>query len=61
MLCNQSAGDIEAYRAGALGSILINDRFVDFSYVEPLPASELSIKDYDFVMSYAKSIKCEFL
>ena len=61
VLCNQSAGDIAAYRAGALGSISINDRSEDYSNVEPLPALVLSIKDYDFIMSYMKSIKCEFL
>lgn len=60
MLCDVSDGDVEASRAGALGSILKNDQPGDFSFVVPLPSSALSADKYDMVMSYAYSTKYGF-
>jgi hypothetical protein len=47
----------EAFRARALGSIMLNDTFEDVSNVVPLPASSLNPHDSDLVMSYLKSTK----
>ncbi|KAJ6984518.1 hypothetical protein NC653_022713 [Populus alba x Populus x berolinensis] len=45
----------EAFRARALGSIMLNDTYEDVSNVVPLPASSLNPHDSDLVMSYLKS------
>ncbi|XP_022714512.1 subtilisin-like protease SBT4.3 [Durio zibethinus] len=57
VLCDQFKGSFEAHRAGAAGSILLNEDFKNLSSMVSLPALALSNDNYDFVKSYVKSTK----
>ena len=57
VLCDEFRGNFEAHAAGAVGSILLNEKFENFSAVVSLPASALSNDNYDFVRSYVNSTK----
>ncbi|KAK9279025.1 hypothetical protein L1049_012700 [Liquidambar formosana] len=52
VLCDIPMGKSEAYRAGAIGSVLKVGDIVDASFVVPLPAVVLSGEDYNLVRSY---------
>ncbi|KAL0887190.1 hypothetical protein Bca101_011173 [Brassica carinata] len=45
----------EAYKAGAIGSIVVDTYTRDVSIVHPFPVSSLSSEDYESVKSYVKS------
>lgn len=61
VVCNgTSNGVAEAYRVGALGSIVQNDAEHNFSGVLPFPASVLSAQDVSLVKAYVKSTKYFF-
>ena len=55
VVCDNYAGITEAYRAGALGSIVGSGKQQDVSFVLPLPASALNNTDYMALMSYLNS------
>ncbi|XP_021832758.1 subtilisin-like protease SBT4.10 [Prunus avium] len=56
LVCDASDGDIVALQAGALGSIVISAS-EDVAFIVPLPATGLSIKDYEGLKSYLNSTK----
>ncbi|KAK8645543.1 hypothetical protein V6N13_119369 [Hibiscus sabdariffa] len=56
-LCDQFIGNFEAHNAGAAGAIVLNDHSDNVSFVTPLPASALSVRNYDLVKSYMNSTK----
>ncbi|GMI92179.1 subtilase 4.13 [Hibiscus trionum] len=56
-VCDQFIGNFEAHSAGAAGAIVLNDQADNVSFVTPLPASALNVRDYDLVMSYMNSTK----
>jgi hypothetical protein len=53
VVCDKPTGCAEAFRAGALGSIILNE----VSFVVPLPSSGLTYQNYDLVKSYINSTK----
>ncbi|KAF3975222.1 hypothetical protein CMV_001514 [Castanea mollissima] len=57
VLCKSNSGDFEAFAAGALGAIVRNEPYIDFSDVVALPAVLLSAKEHDLVLSYVNSTK----
>lgn len=62
VLCDQyTSGVSEAYKVGALGSILTNYINIDdASFVLPLPASTLNNTEFNEVMSYMNSTRYRF-
>ncbi|KAB2594807.1 cucumisin-like [Pyrus ussuriensis x Pyrus communis] len=56
VLCDQYVGNVEAHKAGALGSVL-NTSNADASFIVPLPATGLSNQEYGIIKSYLKSMK----
>ena len=61
VLCNSNSGDYEAYGAGALGAVVRNEPYIDYSDIVALPALLLNAKDHDLVWSYVKSEAYYFL
>lgn len=60
VVCNGTADGLdEAYRVGALGSIVQNDAEHNFSGVLPFPASVLSAQDVSLVKAYKSS--CQYI
>ncbi|XP_021894456.1 subtilisin-like protease SBT4.4 [Carica papaya] len=57
VLCDDYDGSTEAHRVGAVGSIMRSTIFVNISFVEPLPASGLTDKDYEIVQAYINATK----
>ncbi|KAK1379636.1 Subtilisin-like protease [Heracleum sosnowskyi] len=58
VVCNGTAdGLAEAFRVGALGSIVPNDAEHNYSAVLPLPASVMSAQDISLMKAYVKSTK----
>ncbi|KAK4479763.1 hypothetical protein RD792_015298 [Penstemon davidsonii] len=58
VLCDNFRGRLEAFRAGALGSIgLYEGLITDATFVVPLPASALTKHDFSVVQSYINSTK----
>ncbi|XP_075647107.1 subtilisin-like protease SBT4.6 [Castanea sativa] len=57
VLCKSNSGDFEAFAAGALGAIVRNEPYMDYSDVVALPAVLLSAKEHDLVLSYVNSTK----
>ncbi|KAL3824167.1 hypothetical protein ACJIZ3_020196 [Penstemon smallii] len=58
VLCDNFRGRLEAFRAGALGSIgLYAGLITDATFVVPLPASALTKHDFSVVQSYINSTK----
>ncbi|KAL3824159.1 hypothetical protein ACJIZ3_020188 [Penstemon smallii] len=57
VLCDIFGGRQEALRAGALGSIGLQDDANDVSVVVPLPASPLTKHDFSVIQSYYNSTK----
>ncbi|KAK4479774.1 hypothetical protein RD792_015309 [Penstemon davidsonii] len=59
VLCDSFRGRKEALRAGALGSIGLQDEGMDadVSFIVPLPASALTKHDFSLVESYVNSTK----
>ena len=55
VVCDDASGSKEAYRASALGAIVLNEDRKDVAFVLSLPASTLAKEDYDVVMSYINS------
>lgn len=55
VLCDEFLANKEAYRAGAVGSIVLDTFTRDVSLVLPFPVSSLSLEDYESVKSYVKS------
>ncbi|KAK8641430.1 hypothetical protein V6N13_010836 [Hibiscus sabdariffa] len=56
-LCDQFIGNFEAHNAGAAGAIVLNDQSDNVSFVTPLPASALNVRNCDLVKSYINSTK----
>ncbi|XP_020413431.1 subtilisin-like protease SBT4.3 isoform X1 [Prunus persica] len=56
VVCDMFGGNVEAHKAGALGSIL-HSSAPDVSFVVPLPATGLSNQDYNVVKSFLNSTK----
>ncbi|CAL2237523.1 unnamed protein product [Prunus armeniaca] len=56
LVCDASDGDITALQDGALGSIVISPS-ENVAFIVPLPATGLSIKDYEGLKSYLNSTK----
>ncbi|VVA32685.1 PREDICTED: subtilisin [Prunus dulcis] len=56
VVCDKFGGNVEAHKAGALGSIL-HTSAPDVSFVVPLPATGLSNQDYNVVKSFLNSTK----
>ncbi|KAL4599151.1 hypothetical protein ACB092_11G106800, partial [Castanea dentata] len=57
VLCKSNSGDFEAFAAGAVGAIVRNEPYMDYSDVVALPAVLLSAKEHDLVLSYVNSTK----
>ncbi|KAL0008343.1 hypothetical protein SO802_009845 [Lithocarpus litseifolius] len=57
VLCKSNTGDYEAFDAGALGAIVRNEPYMEFSDIVALPAVLLSAKEHDLVLSYVNSTK----
>ncbi|OMO66691.1 hypothetical protein COLO4_30416 [Corchorus olitorius] len=57
VLCDEFKGNFIAQLAGAVGSILLKDKFENYSAVVSLPASALCNESYEFVKSYLNSTK----
>nr|POF27184.1 subtilisin-like protease sbt4.4 [Quercus suber] len=57
IVCDDIQGFEEAYRAGALGVIMLNDERKDVALVFPLPASTLAIDQYGALQSFLSSTK----
>ncbi|XP_010477301.1 PREDICTED: subtilisin-like protease SBT4.3 [Camelina sativa] len=55
VLCDDFLGNKEAHLAGATGAIVLNTLYLDIAFVLPLPASSLSLKDYESIKSYIQS------
>lgn len=55
VLCDEFLANKEAYKAGAVGSIVLDTFTRDVSFVFPFPVSSLSLEDYNSVKSYVKS------
>ncbi|XP_023644696.1 subtilisin-like protease SBT4.3 [Capsella rubella] len=55
VLCDDFLGNREAYLAGATGAIVQNTFYPDIPFLLPLPASSLSVEDYETIKSYIKS------
>ncbi|KAG2299812.1 hypothetical protein Bca52824_036284 [Brassica carinata] len=55
VLCDEFLANKEAYKAGAVGSIVVDTYTRDVSIVHPFPVSSLSSEDYESVKSYVKS------
>ncbi|GMY23657.1 subtilisin-like protease SBT4.13 [Fagus crenata] len=55
VVCDDASGSKEAYRASALGAIVLNEDRKDVAFVLSLPASTLAKEDYEVVMSYINS------
>lgn len=62
MVCDDETGDIEARRAGALDSVLLNSygKYNDLFRAPILPATILMKEDYEVVRSYTSSTRCKF-
>ncbi|CAK7340156.1 unnamed protein product [Dovyalis caffra] len=56
VLCNRFEGVAEAYKAGALGAVVLNT-LIDVSVVVPLPASAIAGLDFILVEDYVKTTK----
>ncbi|XP_022731895.1 subtilisin-like protease SBT4.3 isoform X2 [Durio zibethinus] len=56
-MCDQFVGNFVADDAGAGGSIVLNDQFDNVSFVTPLPAVALNVRNYILVKSYVNSTK----
>nr|POF24654.1 subtilisin-like protease sbt4.3 [Quercus suber] len=57
VLCKSNVGDYEAFMSGALGAIVRNEPYMEYSDVVALPAVLLSAKEHDLVLSYVNSTK----
>ncbi|WZZ90167.1 hypothetical protein YC2023_118746 [Brassica napus] len=57
VLCDEFLANKEAYKAGAVGSIVLDTFTRDVSFVFPFPVSSLSLEDYTSVKSYVKSVE----
>ncbi|GLU11505.1 hypothetical protein SLE2022_282450 [Rubroshorea leprosula] len=57
VLCDEFDGIVEAKKAGAVGSVLLNDAHNFVADIVSLPASALSKRNYSLVMSYLNSTK----
>lgn len=57
VLCKSNSGDFQAFPAGALGAIVRNEPYMEYSDVVALPAVLLSAKEHDLVLSYVNSTK----
>ncbi|XP_022731909.1 subtilisin-like protease SBT4.3 [Durio zibethinus] len=56
-MCDQFVGNFVAANAGAGGSIVLNDQYDNVSFVTPLPAVALNVRNYILVKSYVNSTK----
>uniref|UniRef100_F6GUX0 Subtilisin-like protease SBT4.3 n=1 Tax=Vitis vinifera TaxID=29760 RepID=F6GUX0_VITVI len=57
VVCQAFWGLQEAFKAGAVGAILLNDFQTDVSFIVPLPASALRPKRFNKLLSYINSTK----
>ena len=61
IICDREMGYVDALKAGAAGSILLTElsreeAFI-VSFIVPLPASAVSSKEYNAILSYKNSTK----
>ncbi|XP_073020803.1 LOW QUALITY PROTEIN: subtilisin-like protease SBT4.3 [Primulina eburnea] len=57
VLCSQYNGIEEAFRAGAIGSVVPSTKTPDVSFVVPFPVSGLSVPDFGDLQGYFNSTK----
>lgn len=60
VLCDSLAGDRGAYKAGALGSVLMNEVGYNVSLVPLLASTALMREEYNVVRSYTNSTRYRF-
>ncbi|XVF05434.1 hypothetical protein REPUB_Repub05bG0172000 [Reevesia pubescens] len=56
VLCDQFIGNLEAYKNGAAGSIVLNN-YDNVSFVTPFPTTALNVPNYVLASSYVNSTK----
>ncbi|KAK1562915.1 hypothetical protein Q3G72_018989 [Acer saccharum] len=57
IICDQVIGYVAAFRAGAAGSIVLTDLSKEYAFIVAFPASAVSSKEYNAVLSYKNSTK----
>lgn len=61
VLCGFFEGIAEAYKAGALGAVVLNTQLDDVPFVVPLPASAVTLSDMFMLEDYVNLTKFGFL